>query len=477
MSLRRGTLLLVSSWVAIILVQYLLNVWLARTLAPEQYGIYGLVMSFLTWMQIFVINGLPYTAQKFISEDEKRAFDILHTSLRIQAGIALVLTLAGLALAPSIAAALRDIRLARFFRIAFLDLLFVGFFHLYVSFQNGLRHYGRQALLMVVWVLLKTVMIIFFMTLFKTLATAFFANAAASLFAFIAAYTFTGRGHAAAPYESKKLIHFMIPSILYFSMITFLFSVDLWSVKYYLGNEWSGYYVAASLIARVPYYIFLGLSAAVLPVVSGGMASGSVETIRSTIHHSTRFLTVLAFPICIVFTFFSREIAVLLYSPLYAESGPILAILTWGLTLLAFFSLYTTVINASNRPYVSFLMAFICVLLEAVLNTFLIPALGARGAAIGTTSAIGMGCAMALWWVWKKYRRLMHAVSFIRFAASGAGMCAALLLLKRTGVSFIASSIVSMAFYVLLLYTTRELTVKEVLGTLKSMTKLAGRNE
>jgi len=109
-------------------------------------------------------------------------------------------------------------------------------------------------------------------------------------------------------------------------------------------------------------------------------------------------------------------------------------------------------------------MALICVSLDVVLNRFLIPAMGVRGAAVATTAAVGAGCAMALYWVWKTYHRLMNASSVYRFAVSGAGMCAALILLPRTGISFIATSILGSVLYGALLFATGELHLQEFYG-------------
>ena len=111
MNFKRGTFYLIVSWTVLLFTGYVLNVLLARYLGPKSYGIYGLVMSVLLWIEIVVINGLPYAVQKFISSDESRSGAILWTAGQMQFVVSVILFGISFALAPLIASFFKDTRL------------------------------------------------------------------------------------------------------------------------------------------------------------------------------------------------------------------------------------------------------------------------------------------------------------------------------------------------------------------------------
>ena len=133
MSFRRGTVYLTAAWSVVVLTGYVFNVWLARTFTADQYGVYGVVMAVLVWIEIVIINGLPYAVQKFVASDSENAGAILHAAGRIQAVVAVILFAVSYLAAPLIAAFFRDARLTWLFRLAFVDILVYGFFHLLAS--------------------------------------------------------------------------------------------------------------------------------------------------------------------------------------------------------------------------------------------------------------------------------------------------------------------------------------------------------
>ena len=145
---KRGFVFLVIGWAIWIIAGYFINIGLARYLGPEMYGIYGLVMSVLLWLEIFIITGVPYAVQKFVASDEKNAYSILRTAGFIQGTVIGFLLVFSFFAAPLLANLFDDKRLILYFRVAFINILFFGIYYLYVSFQNGLRNFGRQSLLL-----------------------------------------------------------------------------------------------------------------------------------------------------------------------------------------------------------------------------------------------------------------------------------------------------------------------------------------
>lgn len=467
MNFKKGTLVLITTWSIFILTGYVINVWVARYFGPEVYGTYGLVMSILVCTEVVMINGLPYAVRKFVSSDSSRAYSILWTAGRMQFVVSVVLFILSFLAAPLLASFYKDDRLVLYFRIAFLDILVYGFFHLFASFQNGLKHFEKQAVLLIFYVLSKLGSIILFVTLTGSLLGAFFANVAGSILGLTLGYYLLKEKGKQPPYEKRALVCFATPSLFYFLMLTLLFSVDLWAVKFFLNDSIAGYYVASSNIAKAPYYIFLGLSATVLPTVSTDLATGSMEEVRSTIGQAFRLLLFMAIPIGLLVTVHSREIIIVLFSSDFAGGEAILAILIWGMTFLAFFSLLTTIINADNRPKVSLGMAAGAVVLDVFLNILLVPKYGAVGGAVSTTLAISTAFLIASVYVYRRFHVLLTVKSISRIGIATALLWVGSRLFPVSGMNIILLILLSLVFYGFLIVLLGEFKPEEILCLLR----------
>jgi len=467
-NLKQGTLFLISAWVCVLFTGYILHIWLAHTFSPAEYGDYGIVMSVLLWIEIVVINGVPYAIQKFVSSDNSIAFGILRTAFRIQLIVSVGLFILAFGTAPFIAKLFRDDQLLLYFRIAFFDILFYGFFHLFVSFQNGFGHFSKQAFLFIIYSVSKLGFVLLLVSVTHSLLGAFMANIGGSLIGITVGYFFLGKLKKQPSYEAGILIRFAVPSLFYFLMLNLFFYVDLWTVKYFLPPQVSGYYVAASMVARVPYFLFLSLSIVVLPAISSGLASGEIEKVRFTIQQAIRFLLLLTIPIGIFVSIYSRDIMVLLFPLDYAASGKILAVLIWGMTFLSFVSLLTTIINADNRPQLSFKITVLTVILDVILNRFFVPHFGAIGGAISTTVAVGAGAVIAMIFVYRRFRVFVEPKSLLRVSGTVITVGLISMLFKVDGHYFLIPFSLSFVLYGLGLFVIGEVKIKEIFGLFKN---------
>jgi len=465
---KQGTLYLILAWVCVLLTSYALHIWLAHTFRPADYGDYGLVMSVLVWIELVVINGIPYAIQKFVSSDNSRAFGILRTGFKVQLIVSVVLFALAFATAPLITKLFRDDKLLFYLRVAFFDILLYGFFHLLMAYQNGLGNFGKQAFLFIIYSVSKLGFVLLLVSLTHSLVGAFIANGAGSLIGLAFGYFFLGKLKKQVPYEARVLIRFAVPALFYSLMLNLFFYVDLWTVKYFLAAQVSGYYVAASMVARVPYFLFLGLSIAILPTVSSALASGKMEEVRSTIQQAVRFLLLLTVPICVLVSIFSRDIMFLLFPADYTFGSKILAVLIWGMTLLTFFSLLTTIINADNKPRLSFKISVLAIATDVILNRILVPRFEAIGGAIGTTLAVGGGAVVAMIFIYQRFHVFVGFRSLLRIGIGAIGVGFVSRLLTVHGFHFLLAFVLGLLFYGLILFIMGEVKMEEILGLFKS---------
>lgn len=393
---------------------------MARILGPERYGQFGLVFSILFWLEILIVNGMPYALQKFVASEEDRGPVILWAAFRIQIRIACGLFVISMVLSPFIARIFDDPDLADLLRFAFLDILFLGFFHLIVAYQNGLRRFSRQALLLIVWSVLRVVFMFAAVLLTRSLPVVFTANALGALSGFLFGLANIRPWKNRLSYNSRKMVQFMTSSLLYFFMLNLFFNIDLWVVRYFLGKASGGFYVAASMIAKVPYFVFMGLSATVLPMVALGLSRSDMDHVKQTIRHAVYFLTVLAIPFAVMLMVCRPGLITLIYTAAYMPAASILAVLVWGMTGLAFFALFTTILNADNKPLISFLISAAAIAADFLLCVWLVPRMGPAGGALSTTLSVWAGTLIAVILILRRFGAVFRFVSGLRILLSAA---------------------------------------------------------
>ena len=64
----RGTIFILISQLIFLFSGFAINIILARSLGPSEYGIFGLVLSILIIAELFVITGIPEALKKFGGE-------------------------------------------------------------------------------------------------------------------------------------------------------------------------------------------------------------------------------------------------------------------------------------------------------------------------------------------------------------------------------------------------------------------------
>ena len=82
-----------------------------------------------------------------------------------------------------------------------------------------------------------------------------------------------------------------------FYIATNLMNIDLLFVKaMVIDNAKTGFYTSATTLARTPYFIFIALSATLLPSISKSIANNDFKLTNKYINQSLRYLLLLLIP-------------------------------------------------------------------------------------------------------------------------------------------------------------------------------------
>ena len=468
MEMRKGTFILSIAWSVQLLAGFAINRWLGLYLGPELYGTYGVIMEILLWLEIGVISGIPIAIQKFIAADESKAKVILQKASVLQVWVMAVIFSVSFFMAPLIANIYQEPQFTFFLKIAILDIWVYGFFFVFVSLQNGLRHFKKQAFLIGFYAVCKLSFIFLLTPRMPSITGALWANIAGSVLGLVAGILFARKEKwiDTTSFDPKPFFKFAAPVALFALFIQLFQNVGLWLVRYFLGDAASGHYYSALIIAKVPYYIFFALSAVVLPVLSRAISNQDDKQITHTIQSSLRFLTLLLMPLCALVVAYGSEFIQFFYSPIYAAGGQALRVLIWGMSLLALYYLLTTILHADGRPGLSLIITIFALILNVALNGLLIPKFKIFGAAAATGLSLAAGCITAGVFVYHRFRTWMTWQTLIRIFSATAIIYAISQIVSVQGILIIPVCVCLFLLYCAILMVLKEIQVNEIRGVI-----------
>jgi O-antigen/teichoic acid export membrane protein len=169
------------------------------------------------------------------------------------------------------------------------------------------------------------------------------------------------------------------------------YRVDLYLVNLFLGPAAAGVYYIAARMAEQLWIVSQSASAVLLPTLSArtvGVEDTAARAVRLTLWAALGSgLVLLA----------SVELLVkVLFGAKYAAASGVVALLLPGVLLLSGARVACVAMSARGRPELNIYMSVAIFVLNVGLNVLLVPVLGARGAALATSCAYGVGAVISL---------------------------------------------------------------------------------
>jgi len=379
-----GTLQLVLGRISFLAFGYLVAVILARGLGPVQYGIYGVILSVLVWIEQLGRFGLAETTMKLAPEDEDRRPLIEETAQTLLLAVSVLLFVLCWIAAPALAQIFRISQGAGLFRLAILDVPFTGLYFAYQGILLGRRHFGAVGTGLAVYGLTKLVGIsiaaLFGLSVTSALVVNILGTAGALLFL---ATRMSPRPFRLSPLWTWEILHFALPIGLCVLASQVLANFDLWALKI-LGverGEIIGMYVAALHIARVPTLSFSAVNGAILPSLSMALARQDMAMTKRYVQGAGRFLLVTLLPASVLVALTAEELMVLLYSGRYSGGAQFLVFQVFTFALFGVALVFNEMLIARGNPYLVAGSALAHIPIAVAANLILIPSQGAIGAA------------------------------------------------------------------------------------------------
>jgi stage V sporulation protein B len=447
----RGTVLLMISKGLFLVGSVIIHVLLGRILGPGDYGRYGLAMSILLWFEVIVNSTVPWAVSKVISEQKTLARAVFRQGAVLQLIFSLAVLALFLALSPTLARALGDRTMKILLWWAALDIPLFALVSICLTYFNGLQQFARQGVVLTSRILFKVLATILFVVAGLSVRGALLANVLGSAVALALGFYLirlpqpTGDGIRLI----DRVLSFGVPYTLFLLSAQLLMNVDLWSVKILLKQSASvGFYASAQTISRVPYFLFLGLTAALFPALSQSTSSGRTEVSRVQIKQALRLLALALLPAGAIITSAPRAVVGLFYGVRFSPAVLPLAVLIWGMILFTVFFTLAIILSAAGRPLTALLYSLALILVDAFLNGSLVPRMGLVGAALATTITGLLGTVILAILVFRQFQVLFQGRSLIKMILTAALIFSLSVLVPLEGSLFVLKCLFLFALYV-----------------------------
>jgi O-antigen/teichoic acid export membrane protein len=444
---------------------FLLYAYLARALGPTLFGEWTVVLSVLSWVEIFVASALVKVTTKALSESPDEAPHLSRSVYLGQIIVSLVVFLAAQVAAGPIALALGNVQLTPLIRIAALDVPLYAVFMAASSIVLGRQRYAKQGVAWIVYASAKAAFIAGFVWAGLGIQGALVGNALSSLAGLVAMYSMLGgaRERFSALWPTLRWMVLASMPFLALSLIQGVAQyVDLWIVSAVVPSaEHVGFYASATVLAEIPVFLFLGLNRVIFPSISSARAQGEGDLADDYTTQSIRTAVIVTVLAVAFIAAAGRHVIELIYSAAFLRAYLPVALLMLAGTGRTIHATCAEILMARDRRTAALTLLGVMVVVEGVLVALAARRYGIDGAAAATALSMLGGAAVAVVLLrssvgWRPLATLVRAL----VAAALVGGALAMLPLSPLTV-VIALPVVCIAYFGLL-WILREFSVRDM---------------
>lgn len=165
--------------------------------------------------------------------------------------------------------------------------------------------------------------------------------------------------------------------------------LDTFMIGIFMDAEAVGIYNGAIKIALFSKLILMSVNSIFGPTISKLYAKGDITGISSAYKATVRWIIHLSFP-CFLFIFFFSKQIMGFYGPEFVQGATALIVLSAGQLVSLSVGSAGSLLNMTGRPKVELYNRGFALILNFLLNLYLIPLMGINGAAVATASSISL---------------------------------------------------------------------------------------
>ncbi len=368
-----------------ILLAFTVSIFLARYLGPSDYGLFNYVLSFTGLFTILSSFGIEGILTRELVKSPDKADELLGTCFRLRligSFLSIVLTIS--------AAILIEEPLSTLFLIIIISsgTFFQSITVVEQYFQakvEAKKNVIAQSSSFFITSVLKIILILFeqplVMIVFAHVSEFIFLSIGYFIIYFRSGNKFNDWSYSS--YSAKKIVKDSWPLMLSGLVISVYMKIDQVMIKNMMTSADVGYYAAAVKLSEAWYFIPMTISASLFPAIINAKSVGR-DFYLNRLQKLYDLLAAIAIGIAIPFTIFSDFIIKIVFGSSFMPASSVLTIYIWagvGTFLGVASSQY---LISENLTKLSFYRTLIGMIINVLLNIFLIPRYGINGAAFAT---------------------------------------------------------------------------------------------
>jgi len=367
-----------------LVVSFFVGAWLARSLGPQDYGIFSYSLSFAGLFSMLASLGIDGILSRDLIKFPHKQASLLGSGLVIKLGGGLLAWLSATAAAiyfiPSGLGQIIVSLIALGYLLQSLNIIDI-FFRSQVESKFSVR---AQSLAILLASAVKIYVVVYGYSL-AWLAAAY--SLEILLFGLILVGSYRARRLPEAWVFDGKTVRYLLLSSwpLLFSGVAsfFLLRLDQVMIGHYLTTEAVGLYAAGVKLSEVWYFLPGIIIASVFPALVNGQTSNP-GIYRKRLHYLYWLLGAVALTISVIISLAARPLIYWLFGEQFILSSQSASIYAWSTIGWFLFSIWWYKLMTENRLRLIFFSSLLLLAINVLLNIWFIPLYGISGAAIAT---------------------------------------------------------------------------------------------
>ena len=458
----RGTAVLAFSQGCYFVLGYLAVVFLAREFGPATYGIYGVIMSVLVWLEESGRYAIPSGAAKLVAESTNGNPELERTALALNLGLHALLFVLLWGAAPWLSSWFGIANGTFLFRIAAIDLPFFGAYTAYRAIHQGHRRFFQLGLSQIMYAFAKLAGVLLLIVFGVSLENALLVNVTATIVGLACLFPGGGlRWQGRSLEQIKPLVSAATPMGLYYFALGLRGSLILWTLQVMSpasSGTVIGLFVAAFNIARVPSMVLTTVTTVILPSLSRALAVNDEPLARRYINQALRFGFILYLPVSLILMAQPEKLMQWIYSKDFSGGGMILSLLVAGEGIRVVHAVLGAALNAAGEARKAAIVTSASLIPALGMLILFIDLWGGAGAALSSAIVTLASCVILGVLVWRRFGTLMTRRSAYNIGGAGCLMFVVFALLSNLDGVFILPYAGALATYFTFLVVFQEIT-------------------
>lgn len=331
---------------------YLFHFYVGRSLGPEDYGIFGAILSLLYLITI-PMNTLQTSITKFVSNfkarnENRKISYLLRKSLIKTLIVSLIATAIFLALSPLIADFMNTDKISPFWSVS-VFLFFAFLLPVTRGVLQGLQDFknlGWNYIIESVTKISVGILLVYLIGLNGAVLAFGFSYMVPFFLSYFLLKKFMSNGEK---FDSKEIYKYSFPMLLTLTSLTLYYSIDVILVKHFFDAVNAGFYAALSLLAgKIVFFGSISISMVMFPKVAELHAIKGRH--RGVLYKSMLLVLIFGLGVTLFYFLFPHFSVGLLFGKEYYPIAPMLWIFS---ALMTVFSLayLLSLYNASIQRY------------------------------------------------------------------------------------------------------------------------------